>query len=122
MHELAAQVFGPQLVEEDHRDVLVDGQAVVLERHEVVGVGGPGPGVDRRLAGPGRRGELGGRETGRTGLAEAGEETEFDAEVDQPRAVEAAEAGDQVVESVVEGHRRSIVPCWNVGMGARRVP
>ncbi len=113
---------GAELVEEDHRDVLVDGQAVVLERHEIVRVGGPGPRLDRRLVGPGRRGEFDGRETGRAGLAEAGEEAEFDAEVDEPRAVEAAKAGDQVVESVVESHRRSIVPCWNAAMGGGRVP
>ena len=71
---------------------------------------------------PGRRGELGGRQAGRAGFAETGEQTQLDAEVDEPRAVEPAEAGDQVVESVVEGHRRPIVACWNAAMGAGRVP
>ena len=37
----------------------------------------------------------------------AREQPELDAEVDQPRAVEPAEAGDQVVEAVVERHRRA---------------
>ena len=52
----------------------------------------------------------------------AGEQAQLDAEVDEPRAVEAAQAGDQVVESVVEGHRRPIVACWNAATGAGRVP
>ena len=50
-----------------------------------------------------------GRQAVATRPPDVSEEPEFDPEVDEPRAVEPAEAGDQVVESIVEGHRRPIV-------------
>ena len=51
MDELAAEELGPAVVEQDDRDVVVDREAAVLERHEVVRVGRPRPGLDgARLA------------------------------------------------------------------------
>ena len=50
------------------------------------------------------RGELGRRQAGGARVAHPREEPELDAEVHQPRAMEPAEAGDQVVEAVVESH------------------
>ena len=51
MDELAAEVFGPVVVDEDGRDVLVGDEAVALERHEVLGVGSDGPRPDGLRAG-----------------------------------------------------------------------
>ena len=42
----------------------------------------------------------------RAGLADPREQPELDAQVDEPRPVEAAEARDQVVEAVVVAHGR----------------
>ncbi len=47
MDELASQVVGPARVEQDHGHFFVDHQPIAFERHEVVGIGGPGPGLDR---------------------------------------------------------------------------
>ena len=106
MDELAAEVFGSAFVEQDDRDLVVDRQSVAVERHQVVRVGRPGPGLDRPRAGSrlARRARPAVRPS-RAGVAEPREQPELDAEVDEPRAVEPAEAGDEVVEAVVEGHR-----------------
>ena len=123
VHELAAQVFGAELVEEDHRDVLVDrsGGRPRASRGRARRPPRPTP---RPPAGgcPVAAASSAGVIPAEPGFAEPGEQAQLDAEVDEPRAVEAAEAGDQVVESVVEGHRRPIVACWNAAMGAGRVP
>ena len=109
MDELAAEEFRSIRVEQDDRDLLVDGQASLLEGDEVVRVGGPGPGIDGARLAPGSRGELVRRQAGRSGSPELLEQSELDPDVDQPRAVESAEARDQVVELFVERHRRPIV-------------
>ena len=97
-------------------------EPVVLERRQVVRVDGPRPGLDRlRLCARGR-GELRGRHPSEPASRSACEQAQLEAEVDEPRAVEAAEARDEVVESFVEGHRRPIVACGNAAPGAGRVP
>ena len=55
----------------------------------------------------------------RPGLPDPPEQAELEAEVDQPRAVEAAEGRDEVVEAIVEGHRRAIV-AWPIAPPACR--
>ena len=122
VHELAAKVFGAELVEEDHRDVLVDVEPVAFEGGQVVRVHGPRPRLDRRLVGARGCGKLAGCHPLRARFAQPGEEAQLEAEVDEPGAVETAEARDEVVESVVEGHRRPIVACGNAVAGAGRVP
>ena len=73
--------------------------------------------IGGRLA-AGLRGQLrGGQPTGAAG-AKAREQSELDAEVHQPRAVEPAQAGDQVVESVVKRHPGRIV-AWRASPAAR---
>ena len=114
MDELAAEVFGPVVVDEDRRDVLVGDEAVTIERHEVLRVGSDGPRPDGLGPGPGLGREVLDRDTGRPGRTERREQPELDAEVDEPGAVEPAKAVDQVVEAVVERHGRGIV-AWRLG-------
>ena len=95
---------------------------VAFERGEVVRVDCPRPGLDRLRVGARGRGELRGRHPVRAGFAQPGEQAQLEAEVDEPRAVETAQARDEVVESFVDGHRRPIVACGNVAPGAGRVP
>ena len=47
MHELAAQELRALLVEQHDGRLLVDRQPVAVERREVVGIGRPGPDIDR---------------------------------------------------------------------------
>ena len=104
VEELAAEVLGTVRVEQDARHVLGHPEPVVVELDEVVRAGTPGPAADEGglRAGPPRqlvRGHARG-----PGLAQAREQPELQARDDVPRAMEAAEAGDQVVEAIVEQH------------------
>ena len=109
--ELAAEVLRSSVVEEDHGHVVVHRQPAVLEGHEVVRVRSPGPRLDRGRVATGARRELVRCQPGAPGLPDVGEQAELDPEVDEPRPMEPAEAGDQVVEAIVEGHGRRIVAC-----------
>ena len=84
VNELAAEIFRPVGVEQDRRDLVMAGQAIALERREIVGISGPCPRLDGRLMALGRSGELAGSESAGTGLPERIEQAELDAEVHQP--------------------------------------
>ena len=118
MDELAAQELRALGVEQDRRNVAVDRQATVLERDQVMGIGGPGPRLDGDRLAAGLRGQLRGGQPVGAGGAQAREQAELDAEVHQPRAVEAAQARDQVVESIVMRHPGRIV-AWRASPAAR---
>jgi hypothetical protein len=49
-------------------------------------------------------GERARRQARGTGVGESSEQAELEAEMDEPGAIEAAETGDQVVESVIDRH------------------
>ena len=104
MDELAAQEFRRAVVEQDHSSLVVDCQAAVLQRREAMRVRRQGPLLDRSggTAGPARK--VRGSQASRAGIAEPAEQSQLEAKVDQPASVEAAEGGDEVVESVVEAH------------------
>src|SRR5204863_1097989 len=53
--------------------------------------------------------EIADRDPVRTGLPDAPEQAKLETEIDEPGAMEAAKARDEVVEAVVEGHLRAIV-------------
>src|SRR5690606_18184126 len=101
------------------REILIDREPTILEDHEIVGVGGPRPGLDRRRMRRTARREFVGREAGGAGRPDRTEQPQLEPEMDQPRAVEAGQAGDEVVEAVVVAHRPDcrMAPCAG---GARR--
>ena len=107
MDELAAEERRAVPVEDDGRQVVFDGQAVILDGREFVRVGRPRPRLHGARLATGLRCQLARCQAGGTGSPQPLEEPEFDADVHQPRAVEPAETGDQVVETVVESHRRA---------------
>ena len=115
VHELATEEVGPIAIEQDRRHVLVHHEAPVIEGRQVVRVGRPCPGVDGSRVGAGRRRQLGRRHARVAGGAHLLEEPELDAQVHQPRPVEAPEAGDQVVVPVVVAHARIVARCPRPG-------
>ncbi len=84
MDELAAEEIRADVVEQDLRGVMVDGQAAVVEAGEVVGIRRPGPGAHGRRRRPRGAGELVRSDAGLARIADAGEQPQLDAEVDQP--------------------------------------
>jgi RNA polymerase sigma-70 factor (ECF subfamily) len=117
--ELASEVLGPMVVEEDGRDLLVADEPLAIEDGQVLGIGSHGPRPDGLRVAAGRTRQRLDGEAGRAGVAERREQAQLDAEVDQPGPVEPAEAVDQVVEAVVERHRRPIVAWQTVASGYR---
>ena len=107
--ELAAQVVRPALVQEHDGHVLIDREAVAFERDEILGVGRPAPRLDRRHVAGRPLGKSLDRQPGGAGGPQGPEQAELEPEIDEPRAMEPAEGGDQVVEALVEGHLRRIV-------------
>ena len=118
------RILGPVVVEQDRRDVVVDGQPLPVVGGQVVGIGCPGPRLDGGRVGRGRGGQLGRGQPRRPGRAQPLEQPELDAEIDEPGAMEPAKAGDQVVVPVVVAHRRDcrtprIVPFGDATVTAR---
>ena len=107
MDELAAQVLRTLLVKQHDRGSVVDRQPVALERGQLVGVGRPGPDLDRLMSASGRLGQLDGGQAAWPRGAQVREEAELDAEVHQPGVVEPGQARDEIVEAFIELHR------WN---------
>ena len=79
--------------------------AAVVERHQLVGVRGPQPGIHRRDDAPLAVRQGLGRQARCPGRPKPIEQAEFHAQVHEPGPVESGQAADQVVESVVGAHR-----------------
>jgi len=102
--ELATEILGMGVVEENRRDVVRDRHARAVEAEEVAGVRGPDPVRDRLALAAGSRGEGVGLDPVTTGGPDALEQSELQPEVDHPAAVEPADRGRKFLESIVSAH------------------
>ena len=102
--ELAAEVLGPIVVEQDRHDVVDRPDRLSVEVDEVDGVSQPRPDLDRLRLGAAGRGEFGRSDAVAPRRADPGEQPELQPEVGGPGAIEPAQAAGQLVEPVVDRH------------------
>ncbi len=102
--ELPAEELGPLVIEQDLGNVPIDREAAILERGEVMRVGRPRPRRHRRRVGARLACQRVRRDAGLARSPDLREQPEIDTEVDEPGAMEAPEARDQVVETIVVAH------------------
>ncbi len=88
--ELAPQEFGQPIVEQDRGNLLDDHEPPAVIRRQAVGIGGQGPDLDGLGAAVCRGRQLLWRHPHEAGLAERAEQPQLQAEIGQPRSVEAA--------------------------------
>ena len=105
MHELAAQVLRPIAVEQDRGDILGQRHATVDQVDQAMRIGAPRPVADDRRMGLRAGGQLVRRQAFVPGGADGAEQPELQPDVDEPRAVEPAQCGGELVEAIVDRHR-----------------
>ena len=88
MRELAPEVLGPMLVEQDDRRRVVEVEPFAVEVDDGMRIGSDRPGAYRIRVAAARVGELVGREPSRTAGVDALEQSQLEPEVDDPGPVE----------------------------------
>src|SRR5688572_4159809 len=104
-HELAAQVLRPRIVEQHRRRRVIESEELAVELHEARRVGRPGPDLDWLGSTRGLVRESGEPYARLPRAPDGLEQAEIEPEIDDPAAIEPAEALGELVEAVGGVHR-----------------